>query len=120
MTTKDDLLALEKQFWTGDAEFYRRNLDDPCLTAFTEMAGVFDKEEIAATIKGGQRWRDLELEYKGLIEPVPDMAILTYQAKAKRENGAPYSALVSSGYAKREGGWKMTFHQQTPLEAGKK
>jgi hypothetical protein len=26
-----------------------------------------------------------------------------------------YRALVSSGYARRDDGWKMVFHQQTPL-----
>jgi len=24
--------------------------------------------------------------------------------------------VVSSGYVKRDSGWRMTFHQQTPLE----
>lgn len=47
-----------------------------------------------------------------------DVAILTYRASAKRANGEPYRALVSSAYTKRGGSWKMAFHQQTPLQAG--
>jgi hypothetical protein len=32
-----------------------------------------------------------------------------------RPEGERYRALVSSGYVKRNGSWKMMFHQQTPL-----
>ena len=30
-------------------------------------------------------------------------------------NGEAYAALVSTGYVRRDDGWKMMFHQQTPL-----
>ncbi|WP_394892103.1 hypothetical protein ACG873_12485 [Mesorhizobium sp. AaZ16] len=71
-------------------------------------------KEIAATVKDGARWQDLEIELKGLVTPSYDTAILSYEARAKRQNGEPYAALVSTGYAKRDGRWKMVFHQQTP------
>ena len=29
-------------------------------------------------------------------------------------DGATYSALVSSAYVRREGGWRLALHQQTP------
>ena len=116
--TEKDLLALEKKFWTGDSKFYRDNVDDSCLIAFgADMAGVMSNKDVAASAKDGNRWRNLELELKGLIEPSDDVAILSYEAHATRGNGEPYSALVSTGYAKRDDGWKMMFHQQTPLEA---
>jgi hypothetical protein len=115
MTLQTDLLAIERRFWTGDAEFYRHNLDDRCLTAFTTAAGVADKDEIADSVGAAKRWRDLEIDFRGLVEPTSDVAILTYQAEATRQNGEPYSALVSSGYVKRNGAWKLAFHQQTPL-----
>ena len=117
MATKDDFLPLEKQFWTGNADWYRKNLDDSCLVAFTEMSGLYGKEDIAATIKDEARWRNLDLSVKGFLEPAPGVAILTYEAHATRANGEDYAALVSSGYVKRNGSWKMAFHQPTPLEA---
>ena len=93
--TEKDLLALEKQFWTGDKEFYRRNVDDSCLVAFgPEMAGVMSNKDIAATAKdGGNRWKNLDIRLKGLIEPADDVAILSYEASATRDNGEPYAAL---------------------------
>ncbi len=117
MTVQTDLVAIERRFWTGDSEFYRHNLDDQCLTAFTEMAGVASKDQIADSVASERRWQDLQIDVRGLVEPTDDVAILTYHAAATRQNGEPYSALVSSGYVKRNGAWKMAFHQQTPLAA---
>jgi hypothetical protein len=119
MTAKDDLLALERGFWTGDAAFYRQNLDAVCVTAFTEMPGAFKKDEIAGMIKDSGRWRDLDIEVKAFLEPLPGLALLTYQVRATRKSGEPYAAVVSSGYVKRDGAWKMVLHHQTPLDAAK-
>ena len=116
MALQDELIALEERFWKGDAGFYRDNLDDQCLTAFAEMAGVFRKDDIARTVGESPRWRDVELAPKGLVEPTDDFAVLTYQASATRGEGERYRALVSSGYVRRAAGaWKLAFHQQTPL-----
>ncbi len=122
MAVRDDLLKLERQFWTGDADFYREHLDDKCLVAFTDMAGVMGKEDIAQMVKKDPpRWSDLKFEDKGMVTPADGIAILSYQASGKRGTGAAYKAVVSSGYVKRDGAWKMAFHQQTPLgtDAGK-
>lgn len=115
-TISKALLALEERFWTGDADFFQRNLDDSCLIAFPRMTGVFSCGDVVKSVLNGNRWKDLELKLKGVIEPVAGVAILTYLARATRETGEAYAALVSSAYVARDGGWKMTFHQQTPLE----
>jgi hypothetical protein len=116
MTTQTDLLALERQFWTGDADFYRRNVDNKCLVAFPDMAGVMSKEDIARSVKSdAPRWRDVIMQNKGLVEPMYGVAVLSYEASATRSTGEPYKALVSSGYVWRDGAWKLAFHQQTPL-----
>jgi hypothetical protein len=117
--TEKNLLALEKKFWTGDAKFYRQNVDDSCLIAFgADMAGVMSNKDVAATAQDGNRWKHLDIKLKGLIEPANDVAILSYEANATRSNGEHYAALVSTGYARRDDGWKMMFHQQTPLAPG--
>jgi hypothetical protein len=112
---EQELLALERKFWTGDAAFYEQNVGESCLVAFNrDMAGVMSNKDLAATFKDGNRWRDLEIELKGLVMPSDDMAILSYEARATREGGEHYAALVSSGYARRGGRWKLVFHQQSP------
>ena len=115
MTITDELLRIERGFFTGGADYYRQNLDDLCVTVFTEMAGTFKRDEIAGMIVDMDRWRDLNLEVKGCLEPVPGLAILTYAVKAMRKNKQPHAAAVTSGYVKRNGTWKMVLHQQTPL-----
>jgi hypothetical protein len=117
METQDALLEIERRFWSGDAEFYRKNVDERCLIAFLEMAGVESNEEIAGSVKDGVRWAEVKLEVKGFLEPSPDVALFTYDATATRSGGEPYAALVSSGYVRRGGAWKMVFHQQTPRQA---
>ncbi len=72
--------------------------------------------DLAETAKDPNRWSDLEIELKGIVEPAEDIVMLSYEARAARENGEPYRALVSTGYVKRGDGWKMMFHAQTPLE----
>lgn len=117
MTLQNDLLAMGKKFWSGDAGYYRQNLDEECLTVFSTMAGVQKKEAIAGMVaEDSRRWHDVTLAEKGLVEPTRDVAILSYEAKARRASGERYHALVSSGYVRRNGTWKLAFHQQTPLE----
>lgn len=116
MALQDELLAIERKLWSSGAAPYREHLDDECLVAFTEMAGVSSREDIAASVEGGERWRELGIEMQGLVQPTTEVAILTYEATAVRgEDGERYRALVSSGYVMRDGAWKMVFHQQTPL-----
>ena len=99
-----DLLALEKKFWTGDEKFYRENVDASCLIAFADMSGLMGNEDLAATAKDGNRWKKLDIVQKGFVQPSDGVSILTYEAKAVRENGDPYAAILSTGYVKRKDG----------------
>lgn len=118
MSATDELLAIEKKLWAGDSAFFEKHVDRQCLIAFSaEMAGVISDKELAASAGHGQRWQALDLELKGLIHPLEGVVVLSYEAKAIRPNGDPYAALVSTGYVWRGDGWKMMFHQHTPLEA---
>jgi hypothetical protein len=113
---KDELLAIERELWTGGPESYQRHVDEECLVAFTEMAGVSTRGAVAASVENGPRWRDLEMDVQGFLAPTSDVAIVTYRARAVRGSDQRYNALVSSAYARRQDGWKLVFHQQTPLE----
>jgi len=118
--SKQELLELERGFWTGNSAFYAANADTECLVAFPRMARAMSNAELAETAAKPNRWRNLEIELKGMVEPGSDIVMLTYEARATRENGEPYAALVSTGYVHRVNGWKMMFHSQTPLEADAK
>lgn len=115
MTTKDEILEIERSLWTDGPDAYHRHLDTECLTAFTGMAGVSTRDEVAATVAEGPRWRNLDIDVQGVVEPTSDVALLTYEASAARGKDESYRALVSSGYVRRDEAWKLMFHQQTPL-----
>lgn len=115
MTTVEELLPIEKSLWTDGPEAYRRHVDGKCLLAFTKMAGVSNRDEIVATVAAGPRWRELEFDVQGLVQPAADVALLTYRVSAIRGDDERYRALVGSGYVRRDDGWKLMYHQQTPL-----
>jgi hypothetical protein len=62
------------------------------------------------------RWRDLTMMLKGMVCPLDDLAILTYEASAVRQDDQEHHVVVSSAYVRRTDGWKLAFHQQTPRE----
>lgn len=117
MSIDNELLALERKFWTEGADFYRENLDDQCLVVFTEIAGLKTREEIASMIGAQPRYQEVAIDVKAAHRLDRSTAILAYQANARMADGSRYRALVSSLYVERVGGWKMAFHQQTPLPA---
>ena len=110
-----DLLNLERQFWKGDADFYRRNLTDRAVMVFPEPAGVLTRDKILETIASSRRWADVRIDDARVVVLIRETALLTYKATARREGDEKdYVALVSSVYVKRDGAWKLAFHQHTP------
>ncbi|TIV21346.1 MAG: hypothetical protein E5W02_11375, partial [Mesorhizobium sp.] len=99
--------------------YYEANADVECLVAFPQMAKAMTNAELARTASKPNRWRDLDIKLKGMVEPGSDIVMLTYEARATRENGEPYAALVSTGYVHRADGWKMMFHAQTPMDTAR-
>lgn len=113
--TEDLLYELERGFWTGGPEFYLANSDDSCLVCFPGMVKVLSREELAGTVSAGPRWHDLDIRPKASVRPAPDIVIIAYESSARRGEEPRYSAAVSSGYVRRDGKWKLAWHQQTPL-----
>ena len=117
MSIDTELLALERKFWTEGADFDRENLDEQCVVMFTEMAGLKTRDEIVSMIGAEPRYREVTIEPKAVHRLDRSAAIFSYQANARMADGTRRRALVSSLYVERVGGWKMAFHQQTPLPA---
>lgn len=118
MAVQDELFAIEEGFWLAGADHFAAHLDSRCLLAFPqagEMHGVFPAEHVAATATPTNRWRDLTMADRQLLELSDEVAIISYRADVKRADGQPYAALVSSGYVRRPQGWKLAFHQHSPV-----
>ena len=114
MPNRENLYEVEKNFWTGDAQYYRQNLAEKCMVVFADMAGLKTREEVASMITEPQRWQNLKLDDRNTVDLADDAVLLSYRASDRRANGEPYEALVSSVYVMENGRWRMAFHQQTP------
>jgi hypothetical protein len=119
MAVEDELYDIEQGFWLSGEGHFLEHLSKECLLAFPqmgEMHGVFPRERVAATATTSNRWRDLRLTDRHLLRIRDDVAIISYRADVTRADGKPYSALVSSAYVQQSDGWKLTFHQHSPVE----
>lgn len=115
MEIEAQLLELEEQFWKGDQEFYQRHLTDDSLMIFTEPVGVLIKARSLGNIAIGPKWTKIRFEEVRFVKLTDYAAIMTYKASAGRAGESMrYRALASSAYIKRDGSWKLAFHQQTP------
>ena len=119
MSLEDDLYAIEQGFWLEGEQYFLDHLDERCMLAFPqmgEMHGVHSRERVAATATSSNRWKDLRMADRGLIQPADEVAIISYRAEVKRADGLPYEALIGSAYVRRSNGWKLAFHQHSPIE----
>jgi hypothetical protein len=114
MSIETDLLAIDEQFWTGGPEAYERHCDDCCLVVFVGTATVMPRDEIARTAEKG-RWSQVKLRPKGFVQLSDTSAVIAYACTARRKDGQPHHALVSSTYVRRPTGWKLAAHQQTEI-----
>jgi hypothetical protein len=115
---KDDLFELEQGFWTGGETYFLKHVDEKCLLVFPTMLdfhGIHSREEVAATARQPNRWRDVQFSQRQFVQPAADVAILSYRVTARQADNAPYAALIGSVYASRGDGWKLTFHQHSPI-----
>ena len=121
MGAHDDLLALEDEGWKalstgGDAAaaFYGRVLDDD--VAFLLPGGLkVDDRAKAVEMMGGQPWDWYRIVDARVLPLGEGAAAVLYTAEARRGDEPVYSALMSSTYVRRDGGWRLAVHQQSPL-----
>jgi hypothetical protein len=115
----DHLLNIERKLWTNDAVFYRDHLTKDCLLVFPET-GVISRDVAVDAIhkenEEGRRWAEVQFDEVRSLRLGEGVALLTYRAIARWEHEkSAITALASSLYVKRDGVWKLAFHQQTPI-----
>jgi hypothetical protein len=121
MDLQDQLLRTERELWTNNAVLYRDALVPEALLVFPET-GVITRDTAVEAIRQenveGRRWAEVNMHEVRTL-PLSDAAVLlTYRVTARWEGEqAPILALASSAYVRRDGRWKLAFHQQTPLAA---
>jgi hypothetical protein len=111
----DNLWTIEESLWLDGPETYRRQLHPDCVMVFPSPTGILSVERVLASLEGVPRWKNVEMKQRTAKQMRPDMAFLTYEARAEREQGPPYHAYCSSIYCLEDDRWRIVFHQQTPV-----
>src|SRR5918993_4663426 len=119
MDLEHELLAIERLLWTNDAAIYESSLVEDAVLVFAET-GVIRREPALAAIRqenaDGRRWAEVQFDDVLTLRLAQDAALLTYRATARWAHASlRIAVLASSVYVKRDGRWKLAFHQQTPV-----
>ena len=112
-----ELVALEREGWEAlaagrGAEYYREHLSDDALMAFS--FGVMSREAAIEAMRSAPPWSTFEIREAQVVQLTPDSGVVVYRATARRAGQDPYHAVISSAFVRRDGAWKLAFHQQTP------
>jgi hypothetical protein len=122
MAVDNELIDLERSGWrvlSTSAEaaeiFYGHVLDEMPVMLLPGGTTLTDRDVILRSM-AGQPWSSFEMSEAQVLQPTDDVGVVAYDVLARRD-GSSYAALVSSHYVRRDRGWRLFFHQQTPRPA---
>jgi hypothetical protein len=120
MALDQPLMAIERKLWSNDAVFYKDTLIAEALLVFPET-GVITRDvaidAILAENVAGRRWAEVQFADVHRLQLAEDVTLLTYRVAARwAHEASKRAALASSVCVKRDGVWKLAFHQQTSLD----
>lgn len=117
----NDLLVLETHGWQALAtsaeagrKFYATVLQEDAVMVFPGGLLLRGKEEILKSF-AAQPWESFDIQEPAVTSVTGQVKILFYRVKAQRKDSPPYQAWISSTYVHGPGGWRLFFHQHTPL-----
>lgn len=115
---RDELIALEERGWqalsqVGGAEFYDDLLTEDAVMVFPG-AGVLDRAASLAGITQAPPWSWFRMHDASVLPLGEDAAVVHYRVEAQREGAPTYEAYLASVYVRRDGRWRLAFHQHSP------
>jgi hypothetical protein len=114
-TDRDELWALERDFWLAGADVFETRMAKECVMVFPWPVGILGHDGIVGGLRTAPRWTAVDLTQQRMAVPDAETVCLAYRADARRQGEDGYSALCGSTYVRRSDGWKLAAHQQTPL-----
>lgn len=112
--TFESLWDTERRFWLDGPDFYDKTMLPHARMVFPLPVGILHGGAIVAGLRQGPRWQSVDMQERSETAS-GDTVVLAYRATGTRQGAGPYAALCSSTYVKLADGWKLLFHQQTPM-----
>ncbi|GAA0728489.1 DUF4440 domain-containing protein [Sphingomonas japonica] len=110
----DRIREFETSLWTGDAEQYRRLIDDSCVMVLPAEPYIFSASAAIAAVSETPRWDSVDLADLQIARPQEGVIAIAYHATARRGEER-YSAHCTSVLRRCEHEvWRVIQHQQTP------
>lgn len=109
-------MEIERELTTDAGNAYEKFLADDAVVVVPGM--VLDKQSTIEAMKQSPGWSSFEADDPQLLDLGDGAALVTYTFSGHRDPDTDYNAVLTSVYSKGDGGWRMRFHQQTPLEDG--
>jgi hypothetical protein len=117
----EQVVGLERDGWRAlsdgtAAEFYDAAMTDDAMMALP--SGLLDRKSCIEAMAAAPPWSTHELWDFRVVALSETSAMVVYHAEAQREGQPPYRAIMGTVYVLKHDGWRLTFHQQTPLMDG--
>ena len=107
--------AFEESLWTGDAEHYRKLIDDECVMVLPTLPFVFTGAQAIKAVADTPRWSSVTLSEKQVMRPQEGLIAIAYKAEAQRDGVGDYTAFCTTTMRRLEHDvWRVVQHQQTP------
>lgn len=113
MDLQTTLMGIERELTTDTGSRYREYLTDDAIVIVP--GAILDKGSTIAAMGQSPGWSEFDTEDVRLVELGDGVALVTYTFRGHREPDTHYTAVLTSVYARDGGGWRMRFHQQTPM-----
>jgi hypothetical protein len=77
---------------------------------------MLQRDQAVAAMQQAPPWREYDLSDLRVVRLNQDSAVLVYRVQARRDGQDLYVAMASSAFVRHPGGWRLAFHQQTPVD----
>ena len=117
MEQEQQLTEIERTLWANDPKIYCKTFLADAVIIFPEVGRIdleFAVKALGEENAAGHRWAQVAFANVRVLSVSPNIALLHYEASARwNYKGDFENVICSTLYVKRDGTWRVAFHQQT-------
>jgi uncharacterized protein (TIGR02246 family) len=115
----EDLVAIEYSLWKNNPDIYGSIYLPDAVLIFPDVGRIGRDAAVEAIRREnseGRVWAEVHFDELKETRLSPDTVLLTYRATARwNYEEKPSKTLCGTLYVRRDGEWRVAFHQQTVL-----